>query len=90
MYCEISPEIFKLVTPREAAAHKNITIIFHNIDGVFDFTDDVHHVIGDGNENANIMLIGEAPGAEEDKVGKPFVGAAGILLNKMLNAIELD
>ena len=34
-------------------------------------------------------LIGEAPGAEEDKVGKPFVGAAGILLNKMLNAIDL-
>ena len=49
----------------------------------------INTVIGDGNENANIMLIGEAPGAEEDKVGKPFVGAAGILLNKMLNAIDL-
>ena len=49
----------------------------------------INTVVGDGNENANIMLIGEAPGAEEDKVGKPFVGAAGILLNKMLNAIDL-
>ena len=36
------------------------------------------------------MLIGEAPGAEEDKLGKPFVGAAGQLLNKMLAAINLD
>jgi len=36
------------------------------------------------------MLIGEAPGAEEDKIGKPFVGAAGQLLNKMLLAINLN
>ncbi len=46
-------------------------------------------VISDGNEKSKIMLIGEAPGAEEDKIGKPFVGAAGQLLNKMLNAINL-
>ena len=49
-----------------------------------------HTVIGDGNAQANIMMIGEAPGAEEDKIGKPFVGAAGHLLNKMLSAINLD
>ena len=36
------------------------------------------------------MLIGEAPGVEEDKIGKPFVGAAGQLLNKMLAAIKLE
>ena len=47
-------------------------------------------VIGDGNTKADIMLIGEAPGAEEDKAGKPFVGAAGQLLNKMLAAIKLE
>lgn len=47
-------------------------------------------VIGDGNTKANIMLIGEAPGVEEDKVGKPFVGAAGKLLNKMLAAINIE
>ena len=47
-------------------------------------------VIGDGNSKADIMLIGEAPGAEEDKIGKPFVGAAGQLLNKMLAAIKLE
>ena len=49
-----------------------------------------HTVFGDGNPLSKIMLIGEAPGAEEDKIGKPFVGAAGQLLNKMLAAIHLD
>ena len=47
-------------------------------------------VFADGNPSSKIMLIGEAPGAEEDKLGKPFVGAAGQLLNKMLKAIKLD
>ena len=47
-------------------------------------------VFADGNPSSKIMLIGEAPGAEEDKLGKPFVGAAGQLLNKMLAAIKLN
>ena len=47
-------------------------------------------VIYDGNPAAQILLIGEAPGAEEDREGLPFVGAAGQLLNKMLAAIGLD
>ncbi len=41
-------------------------------------------VFGEGNENAEIMIIGLGPGREEDKVGKPFVGAAGKLLNELL------
>ena len=49
-----------------------------------------HTVFSDGNPSSKIMLIGEAPGVEEDKLGKPFVGAAGLLLNKMLKAINLD
>ena len=44
-------------------------------------------VFGDGNPNADLMLIGEAPGAEEDKSGIPFVGRAGKLLNDILIAI---
>jgi uracil-DNA glycosylase family 4 len=44
-------------------------------------------VFGSGNPNADLMLIGEAPGREEDLQGKPFVGAAGHLLDKGLNAI---
>ena len=47
-------------------------------------------VFSDGNPTSKIMLIGEAPGIEEDKLGKPFVGAAGQLLNRMLKAINLD
>ena len=46
-------------------------------------------VFSDGNPNAKIMLIGEAPGAEEDRLGKPFVGRSGQLLDKILLAIGL-
>jgi uracil-DNA glycosylase family 4 len=45
-------------------------------------------VFGAGNPQADLMLIGEAPGREEDLQGEPFVGAAGKLLNKMLAAIN--
>ena len=47
-------------------------------------------VFGDGNINAKIMIIGEGPGANEDIEGKPFVGRAGKLLDKMLASIKLD
>lgn len=46
-------------------------------------------VFGVGDEAAQWMVIGEAPGADEDRQGEPFVGAAGQLLNAMLAAIEL-
>jgi len=46
-------------------------------------------VYGEGNPNALAMLIGEGPGEQEDKTGRPFVGAAGQLLDKMLAAINL-
>lgn len=44
----------------------------------------------DGHPEARLLLIGEAPGAEEDRQGRPFVGAAGQLLDRMLDAIGLD
>tara|TARA_B100000427_G_C15442008_1_gene565591 strand:- start:145 stop:849 length:705 start_codon:yes stop_codon:yes gene_type:complete len=47
-------------------------------------------VFGDGNINSKIMIIGEGPGAQEDIEGKPFVGRAGKLLDKMLESIQLD
>ena len=47
-------------------------------------------VFSDGNENARVMLVGEAPGADEDRQGKPFVGVSGQLLDKMLSSIGLD
>jgi uracil-DNA glycosylase family 4 len=45
-------------------------------------------VFGVGNPNADVVLIGEAPGADEDAQGEPFVGRAGQLLNKILEAIH--
>ncbi len=47
-------------------------------------------VFGVGNQNADLMVIGEAPGAEEDRQGEPFVGRAGQLLNAMLRATGLQ
>jgi len=47
-------------------------------------------VFSDGNIDSKIMIIGEGPGANEDAVGKPFVGRAGKLLDKMLTAIQLN
>jgi len=47
-------------------------------------------VFSDGNINAKVMIIGEAPGKTEDKLKKPFVGRAGKLLDELLNRIHLD
>ena len=47
-------------------------------------------VFGDGDSSADLMIIGEAPGREEDKAGKPFIGRAGKLLNSFLSSINLD
>ena len=47
-------------------------------------------VFADGNPAAPVMIIGEGPGADEDRIGRPFVGRAGQLLDRMLAAIQLD
>jgi len=46
-------------------------------------------VFGDGNQNSHLMIVGEGPGQKEDEIGKPFVGDAGVLLDKMLKAINI-
>ena len=46
-------------------------------------------VFGEGNFKSSVMIVGEGPGQKEDEIGKPFVGDAGQLLNKMLNAINI-
>ena len=48
-----------------------------------------HAVLGEGDLHAALMLVGEGPGQQEDMTGRPFVGAAGQLLDKMLGAIGL-
>lgn len=47
-------------------------------------------VFGIGNQNADLLIVGEAPGAQEDQQGEPFVGRAGQLLNNMLKTIGLS
>jgi uracil-DNA glycosylase len=47
-------------------------------------------VFGDGTRTASLMLVGEQPGDQEDKAGKPFVGPAGRLLDKALAAADID
>jgi uracil-DNA glycosylase len=47
-------------------------------------------VFADGEPGSSIMLVGEAPGGDEDRIGRPFVGRAGQLLDRMLNAVGLD
>ncbi len=48
-----------------------------------------HFVMGEGDIHSQIMIIGEAPNKEEDEIGLPFLGESGLLLNKMLLAINL-
>lgn len=47
-------------------------------------------VLGDGNPDADIVFVGEAPGKNEDETGKPFVGAAGKFLDEMLQSIGME
>ena len=47
-------------------------------------------VFNDGTSESQLMIVGEGPGQKEDELGKPFVGDAGMLLNKMLMAINID
>jgi len=53
------------------------------------FKDRINIVFGEGPENANIMFVGEAPGASENFSGRPFVGPAGKLLNEILSKVSL-
>jgi DNA polymerase len=49
-----------------------------------------HTVFGEGNPHARLMFVGEGPGRDEDLLGRPFVGAAGQLLDKMIMSIGFD
>lgn len=61
-----------------------------NFDGIALKKTATNLVFSDGHPKADVMLIGEAPGADEDRQGKPFVGVSGQLLDKMLGCIGLD
>jgi uracil-DNA glycosylase len=56
----------------------------------FDACSEANLVLGEGNRDARVAFIGEAPGAQEDKEARPFVGPAGKLLNEILQEIGLE
>lgn len=69
--------------------HDNFSIAVRNCKGCLLHKSRTHVVVGDGNPSADLMLIGEAPGEDEDKAGTPFVGKAGQLLNKILDYVDI-
>ena len=88
------------ITERSAKITDNKTLIdIKSIEDLKDYVESTESelkktankvVISDGNQNSEIIIIGEAPGKDEDQNGKPFIGLAGKLLNKMLNAININ
>lgn len=73
--------VSELESYRELCLKCNLCVLRSGCSGV---------VFGDGNPDARMMLIGEGPGAEEDRLGVPFVGAAGKLLDRILEAVEVN
>lgn len=60
----------------------------HRADALHDLSDNV--VFGEGPDDADLMIVGEAPGEDEDRTGRPFVGRAGQLLDRILASVDLD
>ncbi|WP_058532988.1 UdgX family uracil-DNA binding protein [Legionella saoudiensis] len=78
---EFIPNTSSLAKLKEAALHcKGCDLYKHATQTVF----------GDGNPHAPLMLVGEQPGNKEDLEGKPFVGAAGLLLHQLVEELDLD
>jgi DNA polymerase len=75
---------------RNAATLEDLRLAIAEFDGLSIRKTATNMVFADGNPKARIMIIGEAPGAEEDKQGKPFVGLSGQLMDRMLACIGLN
>lgn len=75
---------------RQARTLEELEVALRTFDGCALKRTATNTVFADGNPAAPLMVIGEAPGADEDRIGRPFVGRAGQLLDRMLAAIGLD
>ncbi|NIX76730.1 uracil-DNA glycosylase [Microvirga terricola] len=75
---------------RHAQSLEELEAILGNFDGCALKFSAKNLVFADGTPKSRVMLVGEAPGADEDRIGKPFVGRSGQLLDRMLAAIGLD
>ena len=82
-------DIFE-ISPDKAESLINLKNSISNIKNCELKNNSTNIVFADGNPKSKIMLIGEAPGSNEDQEGLPFVGRAGALLDKMLASINLD
>ena len=74
----------------KASSIEGLKKIIENFEGCSLKNTALSTVVGDGNPNAKLMFIGEAPGADEDRIGRAFVGKSGQLLDKMLASIGLN
>lgn len=74
----------------KASSLDELRNIVQNFDGCNLKNTAASTVFGDGAPKAKLLLIGEAPGADEDRIGRPFVGRCGKLLDKMLTAIHVN
>jgi DNA polymerase len=74
----------------DAQSIEALAALVHEFDGCPLKRTATNTVFVDGNTAARLMIIGEAPGADEDRLGRPFVGRSGQLLDRMLAAIGLD
>lgn len=74
----------------KASSLDELRNIVQNFDGCNLKNTAASTVFGDGAPKAKLLLIGEAPGADEDRIGRPFVGRCGKLLDKMLAAIHVN
>ena len=84
----------RLIYRKKIGIQKNFTIQelkikINNLSNIYNKNKE-QMVFADGNPKSNLMIIGEAPGANEEKFNRPFVGEAGKLLDKMLSAINLN
>ena len=84
----------RLIYRKKIGIQKNFTIQelkikINNLSNIYNKNAE-QMVFADGNPKSNLMIIGEAPGANEEKFQRPFVGEAGKLLDKMLSAINLN
>ena len=75
---------------KEANSYEELQAAILEFDGLAIKKTATNMVFCDGNPEADVMLVGEAPGADEDRQGKPFVGVSGQLLDRILKCIDLD
>jgi DNA polymerase len=78
------------VAPAEAATLAELEAAVRAFEGCPLKRTATNTVFADGNPNAPLMIVGEAPGADEDRIGKPFVGRSGQLLDRMLATIGIE